>query len=62
MKYWFIINGISYSYSISKSEKDKDSLIIKLYDSTNKSNKYYTYEGNITKIKIILNILIYVKI
>ena len=45
------INGINYSYSISKSEKDKDSLIIKLFDSTNKSNNYYTYEGNITKIK-----------
>ena len=45
------INGINYSYSISKSDKDKDSLIIKLYDSTNKSNNYYTYEGNITKIK-----------
>ena len=45
------INGINYSYLISKSEKDKDKLIIKLYDATNKSNKYYTYSGDITKLK-----------
>ena len=45
------IDGIYYSYLITKSEQDKNSLIIKLYDSTNKSNIYYTYEGNISKIK-----------
>ena len=45
------INGIDYSYLISKSEKDKDKLIIKLYDATNKPNIYYTYSGDITKLK-----------
>ena len=45
------INGINYSYSIYKSDYDKMSLIIKLYDSTNESNMYYTYEGDIFKYK-----------
>ena len=45
------INGINYSYSIYKSDYDKKTLIIKLYDSTNGSNIYYTYEGDITKCK-----------
>ena len=45
------INGINYSYSIYKSDYDKMSLIIKLYDSTNESNMYYTYEGDISKYK-----------
>ena len=45
------INGINYSYSITKSEKDKDSLIIKLYDSTYKSNIYFIYEGDISRLK-----------
>ena len=45
------INGINYSYSITKSEKDKEKLIIKLYDATNKSNIYYTYSGDISKLK-----------
>ena len=45
------INGISYSYSITKSEKDNSLLIIKLYDSTNNSKIYYTYEGDISKLK-----------
>ena len=45
------INGIYYSYSISKSEKDKDSLTIKLYDSTNESNIYFTYNGDLYKLK-----------
>ena len=49
------INGIDYSYLISKSEKDKDKLIIKLYDAINKSNKYFLYSGDITKLKKILN-------
>ena len=45
------INGINYSYSIYKSDYDNKTLIIKLYDSTNKSNIYYTYEGDISKHK-----------
>ena len=44
-------NGINYSYSVFKSEKNNEKLIIKLYDSTNKSNVYFTYEGNINKLK-----------
>ena len=44
------IDGINYSYSI-KSEKNKEVLIIKLYDSTNKSNIYFTYIGNTSKLK-----------
>ena len=45
------INGINYSYLVSKSEKDKEKLIIKLYDETNKVNIYYTYSGDISKLK-----------
>ena len=45
------IDGINYSYSITKSEKNKEVLIIKLYDSTNKSNIYFTYIGNTSKLK-----------
>ena len=45
------INGINYSYSIYKSDYDNKTLIIKLYDSTNGSNIYYTYEGDISKFK-----------
>ena len=30
-----LINGINYSFIIKKSENDKDSLIIKLYDLKN---------------------------
>jgi len=45
------INGIKYSYSIYKSDYYKKILIIKLYDSTNESNIYYTYEGDISKFK-----------
>ena len=45
------INGISYSYLVSKSEKDKEKLIIKLYDPTPKSKIYFIYESDFSKIK-----------
>ena len=47
-----IINGIKYSYSITKSEKEKEkeSLIIKLYDPNNISDFYYTYESDVEKL------------
>ena len=45
------INGINYSYSIYKADYDEKILIIKFYDSTNESNIYYTYEGDISKFK-----------
>ena len=45
------INGINYTYSIKKSEKRKDSITIKLYDSEQKSKIYYLYEAHINKIK-----------
>ena len=45
------INGINYSYSIAKSDYNKDLLTIKLYDSTNQSNIYYTYENDMSKLK-----------
>ena len=51
------INGINYSYLISKSEKDKEKLIIKLYDESNKINIYYTYSGDINKLKRDINFL-----
>ena len=38
-------NGINYSYSISKLDYDKESLIIKLYDSNNTSKVIYIYKG-----------------
>ena len=51
------INGINYSYLVSKSEKDKEKLIIKLYDESNKINIYYTYSGDINKLKRDINFL-----
>ena len=45
------INGINYSYSITKADYDKELLIIKLYDRNDNSNIYYSYEGNISKLK-----------
>ena len=45
------INGIKYSYSISKLDYDKESLIIKLYDSNDISNIIYIYKGDMPKLK-----------
>ena len=44
-----IINGINYSYSLTKSENE-ESLIIKLYDQTEKSKIYFTYEASMEKL------------
>ena len=44
------INGIKYQYSLTKSEEEKDSLIIKLYDPTNKSQFYFSYVSSYEKI------------
>ena len=46
-----LINGVEYSYSIIKSEKDRESLIIKLYDSTHKTDIFFTYEASIETIR-----------
>ena len=56
-KFGVYINGINYSYLVSKSEKDKEKLIIKLYDESNKINIYYTYSGDINKLKRDINFL-----
>lgn len=45
-----LINGIHYSYSITKSENEEESLIIKLYEPEQKSNLYFTYEASTEKI------------
>ena len=45
------INGIKYSYSISKLDYDKESLIIKLYDSNDISNIIFIYKGDVPKLK-----------
>ena len=45
-----LINGIEYSYSILQSEKYIESLIIKLYDSTHKTNIYFTYEASVEQL------------
>jgi len=45
------INGIKYSFSISKLDYDKESFIIKLYDSNNESKVIYIYKGDMTTIK-----------
>ena len=45
-----LINDIKYKYSITKSKKEKDLLIIKLYDPTNNSNYYFSYEETYEKI------------
>ena len=45
------INGIKYQYSLTKSEKEEeDSLMIKLYDPTNKSQFYFSYISSYEKI------------
>ena len=44
------INGQKYSYSISKSENKEEAIIIKLYDSSQKSNIYFTYEATFEKL------------
>ena len=46
-----LINGVEYSYSIIKSGKARESLIIKLYDSTHKTDIFFTYEASIEKIR-----------
>ena len=56
------INGIKYSFSISKLDYDKESLIIKLYDSNNTSKVIYIYKGDMTNIKKIFNFLNFAKI
>ena len=45
------INGINYSYSIAKSENEEESLTIKLYDPSEKSNTYFTYDAPSQKLK-----------
>ena len=45
-----LIKGINYSYSILKSENDKESLIIKLNDPSQRSNIYFTYEAPTSKL------------
>ena len=42
-----LINQINYKYSITKSERDPNSLIIKLFDPTQKTKFYLTYEFEI---------------
>ena len=44
------INGVKYSYLITKSEKEEESLIIKLDDPNHKTNLYFTYEASIPKL------------
>ena len=45
-----IINNTNYSYSLNKSENKEESLIIKLFDQTEKSNIYFTYEASMEKL------------
>ena len=40
-----LIGDVKYSYSITKSESNEESLIIKLIDPSQKSNIYFTYEA-----------------
>ena len=44
------INGIKYLYSINKLNKEEGSLIIKLYNSNNKEDIFFTYEAGIQKL------------
>ena len=40
-----LINDMKYSYSITKSESNEGSLLIKLFEPNEKSNMYFTYEA-----------------
>ena len=40
-----LINDMKYSYSITKSESNEESLLIKLFEPNQKSNMYFTYEA-----------------
>ena len=42
-----LINGINYSYSITKSENEEEALIIKLSEPNHQSNMYFTYEASV---------------
>ena len=44
------INDINYSYSITKSEGNEDSLLLKLFNPDKKSNVYFTYESPMEKL------------
>ena len=46
-----LINGIKYSYLITKSETEEESLIIKLYNPNKISDIYFTYEAPISKLR-----------
>ena len=46
-----LINGIEYFYSITQSEKHTESLFIKFYETTPKTDIYFTYEAPIEKIR-----------
>ena len=45
-----LIGDVKYSYSITKSESNEESLIIKLIDPSQKSNIYFTYEAPMEKL------------
>ena len=46
-----LINDVEYFYSITQSEKHTESLIIKFYETTPKTDIYFTYEAPIEKIR-----------
>ena len=45
-----LINQIKYSYSITKSDKDENTLVIKLFDPSQKSDIFFTYEASMEKL------------
>ena len=44
----FVINGMTYSYSIMKAENEQ--LLIKLFDTTENSDFYFTYEASTSQL------------
>ena len=45
-----VINEIKYKVSINKSNNQNDSLIIKIYEPSDKSDIYFTYEASLQKL------------
>ena len=45
-----VINNVTYSYSITKSEGNEGSVLIKLFEPNQKSDMYFTYEASMEQL------------
>ena len=45
-----VINNVTYSYSITKSEGNEGSVLIKLFEPNQKSDMHFTYEASMEQL------------